>query len=306
MPRVVRSPTGSGSQQTSDSDAVPATIESAPSFVSQRHKRQRESSEEKFLTLKEEIKAMFIESEKKQESMFESKLNKLISEIADVKMQNMEIKKSNEDMEKNFAILTKQYEEVLKKVESLENERKQHLLKIVTLETTIEDMQRSSKSSSIEIRNVPLTSETETKSDLCNIVQNTCKVLNVAIPHTAIRDVFRINTKSGKGTIIADLTSTILKTEIIQRVKSYNKEHPDQRLNSNVIGIKGQSTPIYISEALTAKGRRLFFLARDIAKTKEYKFCWTKNGKIYLRKDEQAARIEVKDETQLTALRNQL
>lgn len=166
-------------------------------------------------------------------------------------------------------------------------------------------MQRIAKLSAIEIRNVPISAQPETKSDLCNIVYETCKVINVNVQQNAIRDVFRLNGKSGKGTVVAEFASVIVKNDVVRGVKTYNKQHPAQRLNSAALGFRGQANLIYVSEGLTNKGRRLFYLARDLAKTGDYKFCWTTSGKIYLRKNTDSPHIEVKDETQLLSLRNQ-
>lgn len=304
MSKVVKSPKGSGVQHAlSDSDVsnIPTGI-STPAFISQRNKRHRQSSEEQLSCFKEEIKSMLDEWKDTQNCL----LNKLVAELAEIKKQNTEIKASNEEIEKSLLFMHNQYEEMRKKVESLEGERKQQLMKIAMLESSLEDIGRNSKSSSIELRNIPIVSDKETKSDLCKIVQSTCKRLDVTVQEAAIRDVFRVNAKSGKGTIVAEFTSVMMKHNIIQRMKSYNKLNPNQRLNLADIGFAGQQGPVYISEALTSKGRRLFFVARDVAKTKEYKFCWTSNGKIYLRKGTDAPRIEVKDESQLATLRNQI
>lgn len=301
MPKVTRSPPVL-QHTSSDSDVTKISLDAVtPTFVSQRNKRQRECSEEKFLSFKEEITHLISDWKNTQNSLLE----KLVTEVATIKEQNNQIKKSNEDIEKGIEFLNNQYEDMVKKIENLEKERKQHLLQIASLVSRVEDMERSLKASTIEIRNVPLPTQRETKGDLCQIVQNTCKTLNVNVSQKDIRDVYRITTKSGKGTIIADITSVITKAEIIQGVKTYNKQHPEQKLNSAVIGLKGNQCPIYVSEALTSKARRLFFLARDLVRSNEYKFCWTSNGKVYLRKSLDATHIEVRDEMQLASLRSQ-
>lgn len=304
MSHDLTSPSSGGLQHTmSESDVTKLTPTfSTPCFIYQRTKRQRESSEEQLSSFKEEIKIILDEWKVAQNSL----LNKLITEVAEIKEQNSKIKKTNDEIEKNLLFINKQYEDLAKKVECLDSERKQHLIQIATLESKIEDMERSSKSSTIELRNVPIPTETETKADLCSIVQNTCKLLNVNVQQASIRDVFRLNGKSRKGTIVAEFTSVLLKNDVMHGIKSYRKQHPELHLNSADIGLKGQVTPIYVSEALTNKGRRLFFLARDLEKTKEYKFCWTSYGKVYLRKSVDAPHIQVKDETQLTVLRNQI
>ncbi|XP_046966919.1 uncharacterized protein LOC124534919 [Vanessa cardui] len=303
MPRHARSPSSSNLLHTqSDTDVtnIPPNT-STTAFVSQRNKRQRQSSDEELISFKDEIRMMLDEWKETQNTL----LNKLMSEILEIKKQNNQIKLSNEEIAKSLDFLNAQYEDMKTKVEGLQTERKQFLSQIASLEEKIEDMQKTSKLTAVEIRNVPIPTKTETKSDLCNIVKNTCKVLNVNVEQMTIKDIYRINGKSSKGTIIAEFTTVVLKKDVIQAAKNYNKQHPNQRLNSSIIGLSGPTTPIFISEALTNKGRRLFFLARDFAKTQDFNYCWTNNGRVYLRKTSDSPHIEIKTETQLSNLKNQ-
>lgn len=301
MSRVVRSPTQIELQHTmSDTDITKVHQGIAtPPVVSQRNKRQRQSSEEKMCSFRDEIRDMLKDWKETQNGM----LNKLISEVAKIKEQNIEIKQTNEEIEKSLLFVNQQYEDMRQKVEDLESERKKQLLKIAMLESLVEDTQRNLKASSLEVRNVPITSITKTNTDLCKVVVDTCKAIGVNIQNTEIRNVFSINSKSGKSTIVADFTSVVLRNNVLQGVKSFRKQNPDRHLTSLDIGVTGQQVPIYISEALTSKSRRLFFLARDVAKTKDYKFCWSSNGKVYLRKNIDTSRIEIRDEVQLANLR---
>lgn len=274
-----------------------------PSSASQKgSKRYRMSYEGDHVSnFEEEIKDMIDEWKNTQNEL----LQKVLTEVAEIKKQNSSIKKTNEDIEKGIAFLSTKYDEMLKKVDSLEKERKNHLLQIATLETKVEDMEKNLKASSVEIRNLPTPVQRETKQKLCDIVLKTSKLLKIDLNQRDVKDVYRVGNKTGKSTIIADLTSVLLKTDVIQAAKSYNKQNPNQRLNSTAIGIPGPQTQVYISEALTSKARRLFFLARDLARSESYKFCWTSNGRVYLRKSIDSPHIEIKEDIQLASLRSQ-
>ncbi|KOB51939.1 Uncharacterized protein OBRU01_26845, partial [Operophtera brumata] len=56
-------------------------------------------------------------------------------------------------------------------------------------------------------------------------------------------------------------------------VKKYNQHHINDRLNTAAIGLQGKKNPIYVSDFLTPKARRLYFLARDVARSNGYRFC---------------------------------
>lgn len=64
----------------------------------------------------------------------------------------------------------------------------------------------------------------------------------------------------------------------------------------------GDRRPIYVAEYLPPSSRRLFFAAREFAKLKEFKFCWTNNGNVFLRKNEGDKQILIKTEQTLREL----
>ena len=53
---------------------------------------------------------------------------------------------------------------------------------------------------------------------------------------------------------------------------------------------------VYIDENLTQKRKRLFWLAKQKIKALQYKFIWTNNGYIFVRKDIHSEKISIKNE----------
>lgn len=47
---------------------------------------------------------------------------------------------------------------------------------------------------------------------------------------------------------------------------------------------------------------RLFFLARDLAKSKIYKYCWTSFGRVFVRKDDTSKIVCIQSEAQVHRL----
>ncbi|KAL4704819.1 hypothetical protein ACJJTC_001294 [Scirpophaga incertulas] len=275
MSRVPRSPQ---SRKIEKSIMAPGDDESgltnrdSITNVTQRTKSNRDScSEDQLNVIREEIRAMFAELNSNQNK----RLNQIIKDVAEIKAQSSAIHGE---------------------VETLEKEKKEHLLYIASLEAKIDDIQRSNKSSTIELRNVPCQSKKENQSVLVGIVQQTCKVLNIEYGPQDLKDVYGINTKSGGTTIVAEFTQALKKQEVLKTAKAFNKENRNNRLNSTHIGLPGKTVPIYISESLTSKARRLFYLARDLAKSTDYKYCWTSNGKVFIRKNDDSPHIEIKSE----------
>ncbi|KAG7298917.1 hypothetical protein JYU34_017375 [Plutella xylostella] len=246
MPILPKSPKQSSAHpqhyaSESDISNLPDTNEPLSSNVSKRMKRSRNSSEEDSYCLKS-FKSEILQMLQELKSDQNTSMNNLLKEIAEVKQQNTMIQKSNEEIEQSISFLSNKYEDMKNTIDCLEKERKLNTTIIQSLEDKIEDMQRNLKSTSLEIRNVPMPSS-ESKKDLIKTVQDICKVTNSDLLYSEIKDAYR-------------------------------------------------------------KTKRLFFLARDMAKTFEYKYCWTSNGRVYLRKSDEAPHVLVKDENILESLKS--
>ncbi|KAL4718354.1 hypothetical protein ACJJTC_002467 [Scirpophaga incertulas] len=99
-----------------------------------------------------------------------------------------------------------------------------------------------------------------------------------------------------------------LRTKTLQTSSQYIRTHlvislyVGERLNSKHLMFDGASKPIYITEALTTKAQKLFFLAREFARENEFKYCWTSRGIVFLRKADKQPPIRIESEKDLTKL----
>lgn len=239
-------------------------------------------------------------------AMIKSMLLVQENELKKITPTLMDIKQTNSNIENSVAYLTAQNEEFKKKIERMEIQAKEDREYITILEEKVEDLQRGSRKCSIEIKNVPK-QQKETKEDLINMFLSLTKTVNCETKKSDIRDVYRVKGKNQGMTntpIIVEISSTLLKTDIIKSCKTYNTKYKG-KLCANHLGIK-TDTPIYVSEQLTAKGARLHFLARDLVKTKGYKYCWTAYGKIYVKKQDESPTHVIKSESQIQALMREI
>lgn len=233
-----------------------------------------------------------------------SLISKLTAELAELKVQNLSIQKSNFEIEKSMTYMNQQYEVMHNEIITLQKERKEYLNTINELEKGITDVKQSSRSSSIEIRNVPRAAQ-ENSSNLTEIVTNLSVTLQT--PLKGIRDIYRIPGKPETvKPIVVELNSVQDKEQLLLAAKNYNKSRPIQeRLNTSLIGCQGNPQPIYIAEYLPTSTKKLFYLAREFAKLNKFDFCWTANGKIFLRKEPGAKHILVASEEILKDLQRQ-
>ncbi|KAG7298038.1 hypothetical protein JYU34_018802 [Plutella xylostella] len=214
------------------------------------------------------------------------------------------IQKTTTEIEKSLNCLTVEHEEIKLQMDNMEKECKDNHSYILILEDKIEDLQRDSRNTSIEIKNVPL-KQNETNQDLTQLVLNLAKHVNVGLNPADVRNVYRVHGKrEGNKQIIVELSSTPLKKSMLTGVKSYNNRNKGNKLNASHLGLKDCSTPVYMAEYLTPKANRLYFLARDLTKTNAFRFCWTSNGRIFVRKEECAPAILIRSEHQIQSLKN--
>ena len=257
----------------------PNNISSAITFRNVKRKRLEEDEDNKLSTFMSDMKDMFRQLKEQQEEKYD-KLYTLIDQI----------RENVDHMATSFDLLTS-------RVEFLESERKENASYINQLETKLEFFEQSSRSTCLEIRNIPVI-KSETKATLLNTVVNTGRVMDLEIQPHEVKDLFRIKSKDpANKTIIVDFTTVLRKEEFLGKFRKHIRD--SFKITTEHLKISGPAKPVYISENLSAKNKRLFFLARDAAKMNEYKFCWVKHGKIFVRDKVGSKHVEIKSEADL-------
>lgn len=265
-----------------------------PNFVSVRNKRPREDDySNEFSRLREEMHNMF-------QDMMKTQAQEFARSAAALQV----IQSSNNNIESSIAFLMAQHEEYQKRIITLEEKAKEDKKYIAILEERLEIIQQDSRKTNIEIKNVPKKNN-ETKEDLVEMVLKLSDSVGCKMERPVIRDIYRIKAKknSTENTpVIVELNSTLVKNDVLRSCKSYNIKQKT-KLCARHLGMRTQEdTPIFVSEQLTPRAARLHFLARDLVKSKIYKYCWTAYGRVYLRKYDNTPVINIKSEAQIQQL----
>lgn len=210
------------------------------------------------------------------------------------------IQSSNKDIEKAMSSLSEDIRTIESRLENLCTERNKLDQQITHIVNRIDNIEINDLKTCIELRNVPKVPK-EKKNDLYSYVFKLCERLKLEIALPDIRDVYRMPSKkeNTSSSVSIELTNTLKKAQFNDAVKAYNKSHTSDHLNSTHLGLTSSKQPIYISDLLTPKMKRLLFLTRDFAKTNNYAYAWTSNGRIYLRKAEGHLHVMVKSEAHL-------
>lgn len=270
-----------------------------------------ETDTEQSLAQARQKRKMFEKTHSEEISEFRQEMNSLIDNWGKLQQAQMEklfpiitaVKESNSNIEQSISFLAEQNVEFQKKIESLKVELKKRDEQILILENKLEETERQQKKTTIEIRNVPLKGQ-ESREDLINIVSSLAKNLDTDINKSDIRDIFKTKKNAAKKTIIVELNSTIVRDNILQSAKKFNVRNQNQLSAKHLDLKKEPDVPVFLSESLTLKASRLFFLARDLKKSKNYKYCWTAFGHVYLRKDDTSSVIQITNEAQVQNLFN--
>lgn len=280
---MLRTPEKSSSESNLEQMSNNPEFSPRVGYVNTRNKRKR--SEElvtDFTDFKNEIKGM------------------ISSWMSQQKSETAQITSSLKTIEDSLSFLSIQYEDMRKKVEDLEQENHKDRQYILILENKIENLEKSQRKCSFEIKNVPK-SKDETKSTLMNMVCHLSSSLKVDLKINDIKDTYRASNKGENKPIIVEMSSYIQKLNLMQAAKKYNIQNKNNKLNSHQLGLKS-NTPIFLSEHLTQKGNRLYYLAREMTKTLKFKFCWTSIGEVFVRKDENSAIIKIVSESHIKSI----
>ncbi|XP_028035986.1 uncharacterized protein LOC114247272 [Bombyx mandarina] len=243
-----------------------------------------------FQNFMSEMKSMF--------NLFKTQQDKSIEKIYEVVEQ---IKNQNDSIQSSINFLSEKYDALNKQIVNLETETRNNLIYIQELENKLEKNEQNIRAPCVEIRNIP-GREKETKDDLLSILWKITDTLNVPVENHEIKDIFRISTKKNpsKKTIIVEFTTNLKKEKFIRMYKKHNKGN--NKLGTVNVGMSGPDMPIFISENLTAKKKRVFYLSRDFAKCNDYRYCWVSNGKIFIRKNDGSPQHLINEEADLRKL----
>ncbi|CAG9784968.1 unnamed protein product [Diatraea saccharalis] len=283
----------------SESNLFEQNEHTPPNFLYQRNKRPREHDcESELKEFKEEMKAMI-----------SSLMATQRDDIKKIYPTLLEIKNTNDEIKSSVTYLTAQNKELEKEIEQLEIQNRKDKSYICLLENRVENLQRESLRSHIEIKNVPKITR-ESREDLLNMITKLSNTIKYDIKEKDIKDIYRVRDQKDNtrtvSTLVVELASTMQKTDLLKLIKTYNIKNKEKLCGKHLELIQYEKTPIYVSEKLTALGARLYFLARDLTKSKAYKFCWTSFGKVYVRKDEASPIILIKNESQVNSLMQQI
>lgn len=271
--------------------------------IAQRNKRRRQSGEAEasFTAFQEEMKTMINTLFQAQQQRLET----LENHIKEVKGQNQDIRSTSHDIERSMDFMCQQLKELDASMKKIDTDNKNLKLEINNLNEKIDYLEHNLTKTCIEIRNVPKTLN-ETKNQLYNMVITLAKNLNLQITNKDLKDVTRsLNKKEKKhSALVVEFQNTLIKSEFLMASKKFNLNKSFANLSASHLGIQTSNSPIYISELLSKKNKKIFYEAKVFSKDHNYAYCWTSNGRVLLREKDGSPYIIIQRLEQLEDLKN--
>lgn len=211
------------------------------------------------------------------------------------------VKQELNDLKQSMCFISNQYEDILNDLKStsetvkhLESKNNEMQLTIDSMKDRMNQLEQRARICNLEIQCVP-----ENKNEnLLKTVTLLASVIDCNISEENIikcTRVAKLNPDSPRPrSVVVQFNSPRIRDTFLASSIKFNKSNSANRLNSTHIGASGHKQPIYIMEHLTPAGKALHAATRVRAKENGYKHVWIRNGKIFVRKSDNASLILIK------------
>lgn len=221
---------------------------------------------------------------------FQKSVTYISGQFEDFKKENSELRKLLSSTSSELKVLKKENEALKENLSSIAN-------RVKALEDETLKQQQWVRLQNIEITGIP-----ECKGeDTFHIVQKVVHHLGVTIDPSEIEFAHRVQPRRVASAerarpIVARLRSRITKDQIIASARKH------RNMNTKDLGMGGENTRIFVNEHLIKENKILLSLCKQKAKEVNYKYIWTKNCRIYVRKSEMSPAILINSSTDVSRM----
>lgn len=251
----------------------------------------------------------------KLEELLERKFQPLRSKIDDLqplKDKIDELHKSVGEMAASLSFLSDKYDELNLKVERLEEEKretteestrlKQEIFilsrDLATQRDIVDNFEQYSRRDCLEIRGIPVSKPENTDK----IIRDLGSMIGVDIQDDDISTSHRLPVRDSGDT---NRDPAIIVKFVRRHVRDafYKaKKNLKDKTSKDLGFLRTQERKIYVSESLTQKNKQLFKRTYKAKMNLGIRFIWTRQGKIFLRADDNSPVIPITNEKDLDLL----
>lgn len=170
------------------------------------------------------------------------------------------------------------------------------------LSNRVRQMDQLSRSTNLELQCVP-----EHKAEnVVSIIRQLGQVVKLPINDGDISYCSRVaksNPESSRPrTILVKFNTPRTRDSLLAATIQYNKDHPNEKLNTGLLGLDDKKIAIIVTENLTAENKNLHAAARLRARELNYKFVWVRGGRVYMRKSVESEKVFIRNMDSLKKL----
>ena len=229
---------------------------------------------------------------------FKEECNK---KIEDLKTELLEVKRSQDFISSKYDKLKDEYSKLIEKnkkqdaeIQKLKAESNEMSAQGAKEASKLDALEQYGRRQNLEIVGIPVTSNEDTNA----IVQEIAELLQVTITSKDISTSHRLHTKSKSNP--TPIIVRFVNRDVRNRI--YNNRKNARNADFTKLSIKGVEK-IFIYENLTYLKKKLFWKSKQKAKEAGFKFFWTMNGNVYVRKLEDDKPILIKNEQDLDLIK---
>ena len=222
------------------------------------------------------------------------------SEVRDMKGRYEELLRSVtfcSDRISDFEATLNNLNEKSKLVDRLAGENADLKSTVSALSARIEDMEQYSRRNNLEIRGIGEVAG----EDIVAVFSKIVGQLEVELSPSDVDAVHRVaraaRDKAVPRSIIVRFSSRRKRDQVLAAAAQKRRSG-----GGSALRIDGISEACYINDHLTPANKKLFANAKIVAKDKGYKYVWSKDCKIFIRKSDSARAIRVVGEDTLSSL----
>lgn len=246
------------------------------------------------------------------EAIIDSAVNRIIADqLKPINSQNSELKESLsylseqlDDFKKENADLRKLLSGLSSDLKHLKEENKTLKEKLDVTVTRVKLLEDESMRQQqwVRLQNIEITGIPETRDEnTLNIVQKVVNHIGVSIEEFDLEFAHRVQPRRTASAerarpIVARLRHRGVKDKIIAAARK------NRNITTGDLGMGGESNRVFVNEHLTKENKMLLSSCKQRAREVNFKYIWTKNCRIFMRKNDISPPISINSASDLLKL----
>lgn len=172
------------------------------------------------------------------------------------------------------------------RINQIEDNNKTFSFNLKNLDIRVDNIEQAALSFSVEISGIPSV-QPDNISDIARKVGSAISCPISTDDWTKIYRQHRQTNQDKPPTIVISFKDLSKRDEFMAAART------NRGLTTTKLGINGNESFIFVNELLTMARKKLFYTAKVFKNANNYKYLWTRRGKIYLRKNDGSQAINV-------------